>query len=236
MSCCTINWLHQWPDDALNFVSKRFLGDITFRPGELEGCVTLCEYFHNSTIELSKIVRKKLKLYNYVTPASYLELNSLFKQLLQQHRDKVERTKKMYEVSLQKLKGAESQVTVMQEEMAAVQPKLSEASKEVDSSMVLVEKEQSEVADLEKIVKSEDGLVNEKKKLAESIKSDCEAELAEVNTVIDSALDAIIALSQADITVVRGLKTPTVSLKLNLEAMCLLKNIKPDRIPGLATN
>ena len=40
----------------------------------------------------------------------------------------------------------------MQEEMAAVQPKLSEASKEVDSSMVLVEKEQSEVADLEKVI------------------------------------------------------------------------------------
>ena len=110
MSCCTINWLHQWPDDALNFVSKRFLGDIKFRPGELAGCVELCEYFHNSSIELSKVVRKKLKLYNYVTPASYLELNSLFKQLLQQHREKVEHTKKMYEVSLQKLKGAESQV------------------------------------------------------------------------------------------------------------------------------
>ena len=26
MSCCTINWFHEWPDDALNFVSNRFLG------------------------------------------------------------------------------------------------------------------------------------------------------------------------------------------------------------------
>ena len=76
------------------------------------------------------------------------------------------------------------QVTVMQEEMAAVQPKLAEASKEVDSSMVLVEKEQSEVADLEKVVKSEDGLVNEKKKLAEQIRSDCDGELAEVSAGI----------------------------------------------------
>ena len=72
----------------------------------------------------------------------------------------------------------------MQEEMAAVQPKLAEASKEVDSSMVLVEKEQSEVADLEKVVKSEDGLVNEKKKLAEQIRSDCDGELAEVSAGI----------------------------------------------------
>jgi hypothetical protein len=31
MSCCTINWMDQWPDDALNFVALRFLGDTEFR-------------------------------------------------------------------------------------------------------------------------------------------------------------------------------------------------------------
>lgn len=200
-------------------------------PGELEGCIELCEYFHNSTIELSKIVRKKLKLYNYVTPASYLELNSLFKRLLQQHREQVENTRKMYEVSLQKLKGAESQVTVMQEEMAAVQPKLAEASKEVDSSMALVEKEQSEVTDLEKVVKAEDGIVNDKKKMMEGIRNDCDGELAEVNAVLDTALDAVLALTQSDLGAIKALKSPTVTLRLNLEAVCILKNVKPDRIP-----
>ncbi len=87
-------------------------------------------------------MRIKYKLYNYVTPASYLELNILFKKLLKEHREKVHKTKAMYEVSLTKLKGAEGQVTVMQEEMAAIQPKLSIASKEVDTSMALLEKEQ----------------------------------------------------------------------------------------------
>ena len=41
----------------------------------------------------------------------------------------------------------------MQEEMSAIQPKLVEASKEVDSSMAYVDKEQTEVSDLEKVVK-----------------------------------------------------------------------------------
>ena len=36
----------------------------------------------------------------------------MFKTLLKTHREKVENTKKMYEVSLQKLKGAESQVSL----------------------------------------------------------------------------------------------------------------------------
>jgi dynein heavy chain len=215
----------------LNFVANRFLGDIEFKTGELEGCVELCEYFHNSTITLSNEVRRKYQLFNYVTPASYLELNILFKKLLKEHREKVHRTKSMYEVSLEKLKGAESQVTVMQEEMAALQPKLSIASKQVDTNMTLVEKEQTEVAELEKIVKGEDTLVNEKKKIAESIRNDCDGELTEVNTVIDGALDAIAALSQSEIAAVRAVKAPSVCLKLNMEAICLLKNIKPDRVP-----
>ena len=46
------------------------------------------------------------------------------------------------QVSLDKLRGAEGQVTVMQREMEAVQPKLTEASKEVDASMANMEKEQ----------------------------------------------------------------------------------------------
>ena len=45
-------------------------------------------------------------------------------------------------MSLDKLRGAEGQVTVMQREMEAVQPKLAEASKEVDASMSNLEKEQ----------------------------------------------------------------------------------------------
>ena len=53
--------------------------------------------------------------------------------------------------------------------MAAIQPNLIEASKEVDTFMAMVEKEQMEVSELEKVVKSEDAVVNEKKKVVESI-------------------------------------------------------------------
>ena len=225
LNCCTINWVHQWPNDALNFVSKRFLERGVFEPEdpELEKCVELCEYFHNSTIELSKSVRKKYSLYNYVTPASYLELNSLFKSLLIENRKKVMETKKMYEVSLEKLKGAEGQVTVMQEEMAAVQPSLSEISGEVDKYMTLVEKEQSEVSELEKIVKTEDANAADKKKIVDQLAADLDAEFGEVNSVLETALDSVASLSQSELAVARGVKMPSMALRLNLEAICIIK-------------
>ena len=66
--------------------------------------------------------------------------------------------------------------------------------------------------------------------MAESIRNDCDAELTEVNAVIDGALDAIATLTQSEIAAVRGVKTPSNCLKLNMEVICILKNIKPDRI------
>ncbi len=30
LNCYTINWVHQWPDDALNFVSNKFLKGVGF--------------------------------------------------------------------------------------------------------------------------------------------------------------------------------------------------------------
>ena len=55
--------------------------------------------------------------------------------------------------------------------------------------------------------------------------------LLKVNQVVETALDAMIALTQADLAAVRSIKSPTATLRLNLEVMCLYKNIKPDRIP-----
>ena len=50
---------------------------------------------------------------------------------------------------------------------------------------------------------------------------------SEVNSVLESALDNLAAISQAEIAAVRAVKTPSASLKINLEVICLLKNIKP---------
>ena len=59
--------------------------------------------------------------------------------------------KKRYEVGLEKLDSAASQVSTMQEELVALQPQLVVASKEVSEIMVVIEKESVEVAKVEKV-------------------------------------------------------------------------------------
>ena len=59
--------------------------------------------------------------------------------------------KRRYEVGLEKLESAASQVTVMQKELTDLQPQLVVASNEVSEIMIVIEKDSIEVAKVEKV-------------------------------------------------------------------------------------
>ena len=62
----------------------------------------------------------------------------------------VMKAKNRYEVGLEKLLSAASQVSVMQKELTDLQPQLVEASKQVDEIMIIIERDSIEVAKVEK--------------------------------------------------------------------------------------
>ena len=67
------------------------------------------------------------------------------------YSSEVMKLKKRYEVGLEKLASAASQVATMQKELEELQPQLKVAGKEVAEMMVVIEKESKEVADTEKV-------------------------------------------------------------------------------------
>uniref|UniRef100_A0A8D0AJS5 Dynein axonemal heavy chain 7 n=1 Tax=Sander lucioperca TaxID=283035 RepID=A0A8D0AJS5_SANLU len=226
INCCTIDWFQTWPEDALQAVACRFLEDVEMTDRSREGCIDMCKSFHTSTIELSLRFLNELQRHNYVTPTSYLELISTFKDLL-----KVMKLKRRYEVGLEKLESAANQVATMQVELEALQPQLRVASKEVDEMMVIIEHESVEVAETEKVVKVDEAVANEQAMAAKAIKDDCDADLAVAMPILESALSALNTLTPQDITVVKSMKSPPTAVKLVMEAICILKGIKPDRVP-----
>ncbi|XP_004674896.1 PREDICTED: dynein heavy chain 7, axonemal [Condylura cristata] len=231
VNCCTIDWFQSWPEDALQAVASRFLEEIEMSEEVREGCIDMCKSFHTSTINLSTSFYVELQRYNYVTPTSYLELISTFKLLLEKKRSEVMKMKKRYEVGLEKLDSAASQVATMQLELEALQPQLKVASKEVDEMMLIIERESVEVAKTEKIVKADEIIANDQAMAAKAIKDECDADLAEALPILESALTALDTLTAQDITVVKSMKSPPAGVKLVMEAICILKGIKADKIP-----
>ncbi|XP_078307189.1 dynein axonemal heavy chain 7 isoform X1 [Panthera onca] len=231
VNCCTIDWFQSWPEDALQAVASRFLEEIEMSEEIREGCINMCKSFHTSTIDLSTSFFVELQRYNYVTPTSYLELISTFKLLLEKKRSEVMTMKKRYEVGLDKLDSAASQVATMQSELEALHPQLKVASKEVDEMMAVIERESAEVAKTEKIVKADETIANEQAMAAKAIKDECDADLAGALPILESALSALDTLTAQDITVVKSMKSPPAGVKLVMEAICILKGIKADKIP-----
>ena len=61
--------------------------------------------------------------------------------------------------------------------------------------MVVIEKESKEVAEQEKVVKADEAVANEQATAARAIKDECDADLAEVLPVLESAITALNTLS-----------------------------------------
>ncbi|KAM9486846.1 dynein axonemal heavy chain 7-like [Clarias gariepinus] len=235
INCCTIDWFQSWPDDALQAVASRFLEETEMTDDVRTGCIDMCQKFHTSTINLSKCFLVELQRHNYVTPTSYLELISTFKVLLESKRAEVMQLKERYEVGLEKLNSASAQVDIMKFNLEALQPELHLASKKVDEIMVVVKRESVEVTKKEKVVSVEEAEANEKATAAKAIKDECDADLAVAMPILQAALSALDTLTQQDITLVKSMKNPPAGVKLVMEAICILKGIKPDRIPDPST-
>ena len=80
-------------------------------------------------------------------------------------------------------------------------------------------------------MKADEAVANEQAKAAKAIKDECDAELAEAIPALNSALAALDTLTPQDITIVKTMKQPPYMIKLVLEAVCVIKGIKPERVP-----
>ncbi len=107
----------------------------------------------------------------------------------------VMKLKSRYEVGLEKLESAATQVSTMQVELEALQPQLRVASKEVEEMMVVIERESVEVSKTEKVVRVDEAEANEQAMAAKAIKDECDADLAVAVPILEAALAALNTLT-----------------------------------------
>uniref|UniRef100_UPI00358FFBD0 dynein axonemal heavy chain 3 n=1 Tax=Myxine glutinosa TaxID=7769 RepID=UPI00358FFBD0 len=231
INCCTIDWFHVWPSDALEMVANNFLEDVGLDPSVLLEVVSVCKYFHQSTILVSEKYYSILRRRNYVTPTSYLELILTFKSLLNQKREEVSMMRNRYAVGLEKLEFAASQVSVMQTELTDLRPKLIKTSEETHNMMLNIDRDTVEVNAKKALVAADEAVANEAAAAANSIKEECEADLAEAMPALEAALSALDTLKPADISMVKAMQNPPGPVKLVMESICVMKGIKPERKP-----
>ncbi|KAI9206289.1 dynein heavy chain and region D6 of dynein motor-domain-containing protein [Polychytrium aggregatum] len=234
VNCCTIDWFQVWPEDALEIVAMKFLEEVELPETLRRSVVVMCKEFHVGARRLSEKFFEGLRRHNYVTPTSYLELIQTYKGLLGVKRKEVNGLKSRYEVGLDQLASAAQQVGSMQIELHDLQPQLIKTQKETDDIMLVIQRESIDVEKKRALVKVDEEVANKKAGEAKAIKDQCDADLAEAIPALESAMEALDTLKPQDITVVKSMKNPPGAVKLVMEAVCVMKQIKPARIkdPG----
>lgn len=114
--------------------------------------------------------------------------------------------------------------------MHELQPQLEAKSLQSDKLMIKIEKDTVNVEARKEVVAADEALANEAAAAAQAIKDDCESDLAEATPALEAALAALDTLKPADITIVKSMKNPPAGVRLVMEAVCVIKGVKPDKI------
>jgi len=231
VNCCTIDWFSEWPDDALKSVASQFLKEVEMDTEETrESVENMCMVFHQEVRGLAASFMSEMGRHYYVTPTSYLELISMYKTLLDTKRREVRSLKRRYEVGLEKLLSAETQVEGMKKELIELQPVLIKTGKEVAETIIVVDKETIEANAKREVVQGEEAIASEKAEAAKAIMDECQAELDVAMPLLNNAMAALNTLTKADITEVKAMKNPPAAVKVVMEAVCHMKQVKSKRI------
>jgi dynein heavy chain len=231
VNCCTIDWFTAWPESALRNVATKFFADVEFSDDSVrDGVVNTAVFMQSTSADLSERFLAEMGRYYYITPTSYLELISTFKDLIGRKAEEVKTMKSRYDNGLTKIADTAAQVGGMKEELIALQPKLEEATIETDAMIVKITKMAADAAVVaEKVAKDKAGC-DKQAAAAKAIKDDCEAELAVAIPALNAAVKALDTLKKSDITEVKSMKTPPSGVVLTMGAVCIMFGIKPDKI------
>ena len=149
VNCTTIDWFAEWPAEALYNVAKQQLGGgetdgqetVASSISNLDDTLNCFKLMHMTVQAMTKVFFLEMKRRAYVTPTSYLELLSTFKNVLQQKRKQVGVLIHRFQSGLDKLASAEEQVAVMEKELTELQPVLEKTSKEVAELMIVIQRD-----------------------------------------------------------------------------------------------
>lgn len=140
--------------------------------------------------------------------------------------------KERYSKALSQLDLATNQIAVLQQRIAELEPQLKTAtegvartSTDLQAALEVAEERREEVKQYESVAAEHSATTIE-------LSDNCASIMADVMPLIHEAEAAIGALTPTDVNGIRTMKNPPLSVKTVMEAICILKDIKPDKMPA----
>jgi dynein heavy chain len=230
LNCCTIDWFSEWPEDALRSVARKQLETLSFQSDEISASIIeMCKFIHQSVSKKSDEFFAAEKRFNAVTPTSYLELLGTYKRLSAEKTSQVTQQRDRLQNGYTKLISCAEVVATMQIELEDMQPVLKKTVIEVEELMVVIAKDKEDAAVTKISVERDEASANEKATKTKAIADDAQRDLDEALPALEAAVKALKSLNKNDIVEVKSMKNPPAGVKLVMETVCIMQEIKPVR-------
>uniref|UniRef100_A0A0G4I0U0 Uncharacterized protein n=1 Tax=Chromera velia CCMP2878 TaxID=1169474 RepID=A0A0G4I0U0_9ALVE len=228
VNCCTVDWFHPWPEEALRSVASKFLASMEVDPKIKTGLCEMCVAVHQSVIKMSDTFLQRLRRHVYTTPKSYLDLINLYLKMLEEKSEELKTQRSRLSVGLTKLKETNDEIANLKEELTKLEPELKQKKKEAEELLVVVTADQ-EKAEVEKAkVSEEEAIVKGQAAEVSAVQADAQKDLDVAMPALEAALSALDSLDQKDITEIKSFPKPPPLVMMTMEAVNLLLGEKTD--------
>ncbi|TPP62234.1 Dynein beta chain ciliary [Fasciola gigantica] len=231
VNCTSIDWFHEWPQDALLSVSQRFLSNITLLPEELRPSVSkFMSSVHQSVNEMSVLYLQNERRHNYTTPKSFLEQIQLYGNMLRdKHADLMGKMNRL-ENGLQKLESTAQQVDDLKAKLAAQEVELAQKNEDANKLLAIVGAETEKVSGEKEFANQEEQKVAVIKAEVAKKQRDCEIDLAKAEPALLAAQDALNTLNKNNLTEMKSFGSPPPAV-VNVTAAVMVLLAPGGKVP-----
>ncbi|XP_067673689.1 dynein beta chain, ciliary-like [Haliotis asinina] len=224
VNCTSIDWFHEWPEEALISVSGRFLQDTESLDADTRDSVSqFMAYVHKSVNQISSKYLTNEKRYNYTTPKSFLEQIVLYQNLLQMKNQELQAKIIRLENGLEKLRSTASQVDDLKSKLASQEVELAQKNEDANKLIQIVGAETEKVTKEKTIADEEEKKVSQITIEVEKKQKDCETDLAKAEPALLAAKEALNTLNKGNLTELKSFGTPPGAVvNVTAAVMCLL--------------
>ncbi|OCT60754.1 dynein heavy chain 9, axonemal isoform X2 [Xenopus laevis] len=231
VNCTAIDWFHEWPQEALESVSLRFLQETENIESTVKPSISkFMAYVHTSVNEMSKSYLTNERRYNYTTPKSFLEQIKLYQNLLYKKGKELSAKMERLENGLQKLNSTSAQVDDLKAKLAAQEVELKQKNDDADKLIQVVGVETEKVSKEKAIADEEEKKVAV---IAEEVgrkQRDCEEDLAKAEPALAAAQEALNTLNKTNLTELKSFGAPPPAVT-NVTAAVIVLTAPGGKVP-----
>ncbi|XP_050529246.1 dynein beta chain, ciliary-like [Daktulosphaira vitifoliae] len=233
VNCTSINWFYEWPKEALESVSFRFLSNLDELTVKLKKPVSLfMAHVHSSVNDVSLRYLANDRRYNYTTPKSFLEQITLYMKLLVSKTNDIKYGISRFQNGIKKLISCAAQVDGLKAELDVQEVELAKKNAKAEELIKIVQKE-SEKVKIEKEKAAEEEykvkLIEEDVALKQKM---CAEDLEKAEPALIAAQEALNVLTKDSLSELKKFPSPSTQvINVCAAVLVLLTPDTPAKIP-----